>query len=109
MTERGERRPGKAIAGDTTDPDFHEKYVKALGDILATNLASYRCAAQRDGKIAGSTCGRSVAPSFGTGQIRILFSLSLPPCRSSGTESKRSMILPSANLTTTILACMAPI
>ena len=27
--------------------------MKALGDILDTNLASYRCAAQRDGKVAG--------------------------------------------------------
>ena len=43
----------KEIAGDTTQPDFHEKYMKALGDILDTNLASYRCAAQRDGKVAG--------------------------------------------------------
>jgi hypothetical protein len=43
----------KEIAGDTTQPHFHEKYIKALGDILDTNLASYRCAAQRDGKVAG--------------------------------------------------------
>ena len=43
----------KEIAGDTTQPDFREKYLKALDDILDTNLASYRCAAQRDGKVAG--------------------------------------------------------
>jgi hypothetical protein len=43
----------KDIAGETTQPDFHEKYMKALDDILDTNLASYRCAAQRDGKVAG--------------------------------------------------------
>lgn len=43
----------KKIAGATTQPDFHEKYMKALSDILDTNLASYRCAAQRDGKVAG--------------------------------------------------------
>ena len=41
------------IAGDTTQPDFHEKYTRALDDLLDTNLASYRCAAQRDGKVAG--------------------------------------------------------
>jgi hypothetical protein len=43
----------KAIAGDTSQPDFEEKYLKALGDLLDTNLASYRCAAQRDDKVAG--------------------------------------------------------
>ena len=43
----------KEIAGDTTQPDFPDKYIKALDDILDTNLASYRCAAQRDGKVAG--------------------------------------------------------
>jgi hypothetical protein len=43
----------KTIAGDTSQPDFEEKYFKALGEILDANLASYRCAAQRDGKIAG--------------------------------------------------------
>jgi len=43
----------KAIAGDTSQPDFEEKYFKALDELLDTNLASYRCAAQRDGKVAG--------------------------------------------------------
>jgi hypothetical protein len=43
----------RTIAGDTSQPDFKAKYFKALGDILDTNLASYRCAAQRDGKVAG--------------------------------------------------------
>jgi hypothetical protein len=43
----------REIAGDTTQPDFHEKYMKALSEILDINLASYRCAAQRDGKVAG--------------------------------------------------------
>jgi len=42
----------KEIAGDTAQPDFHEKYMMALDDILDMNLASYRCAAQRDGKVA---------------------------------------------------------
>ena len=42
----------KEIAGDAAQPDFHEKYMMALDDILDMNLASYRCAAQRDGKVA---------------------------------------------------------
>lgn len=43
----------KEIAGDTTQPDFHQKYIQALDNLLDANLASYRCAAQRDGKVAG--------------------------------------------------------
>ncbi|HKV53449.1 MAG TPA: hypothetical protein VJN94_02300 [Candidatus Binataceae bacterium] len=43
----------KAIAGDTSQPDFDEKYMSALDHLLDTNLASYRCAAQLDGKVAG--------------------------------------------------------
>jgi hypothetical protein len=43
----------KAIAGDPSQPDFEEKYFKALDVLLDTNLASYRCAAQRDGNVAG--------------------------------------------------------
>jgi hypothetical protein len=41
------------IAGDPIQPDFSEKYLKALNELLDANLASYRCAAQRDGKITG--------------------------------------------------------
>lgn len=41
------------LAGDTTQPDFQEKYLKALGELGDANLASYQCAAQRDGKVAG--------------------------------------------------------
>ena len=41
------------LAGDTTQPGFHEEYLKALGDLSDANLASYECAAQRDGKVAG--------------------------------------------------------
>jgi hypothetical protein len=41
------------IAGDPTQPDFSAKYMQALDDILDANLASYRCAAQLDGKVAG--------------------------------------------------------
>src|SRR5262249_49815470 len=41
------------LAGDTTQPDFHEKYLKALDEIGDTYLASFRCAANRDGKVAG--------------------------------------------------------
>jgi hypothetical protein len=43
----------KAIAGDTSQPDFHEKYLAALDDLLDANLASYRCAAKLDPKVAG--------------------------------------------------------
>jgi hypothetical protein len=43
----------KTIAGDTSQPDFVEKYIKTLDELLDANLASYRCAAQRDGRIAG--------------------------------------------------------
>jgi len=43
----------KEIAGDTTQPNFQEKYMQALDAILDANLASYRCAAQRDGKVTG--------------------------------------------------------
>ena len=39
--------------GDTSKRDFQRKYFKALGEILDTNLASFRCAAQRDGRVAG--------------------------------------------------------
>lgn len=41
------------IAGDPTQPAFSKKYVKALNELLDANLASYRCAAQRDGKVTG--------------------------------------------------------
>lgn len=41
------------IAGDETQPGFHEKFVNALNDIGDTNLASYQCAEQQDGKVAG--------------------------------------------------------
>lgn len=43
----------KEIAGATTQPDFDEKYMKALNDLLDANLASYQCAAKLDGMIAG--------------------------------------------------------
>ena len=41
------------LAGDTTQPGFHQKYLKALADLGDANLASFQCAAQRDGKVAG--------------------------------------------------------
>jgi hypothetical protein len=47
----------RKIAGDRKQPDFDEKYIKALDEIGDINLASYQCAARSDGKIAG------VAPS----------------------------------------------
>lgn len=41
------------LAGDETQPGFHEKFMNALNDIGDTNLASYQCAARRDGRVAG--------------------------------------------------------
>ncbi len=41
------------LAGDTMQPEFHEKYLKELDDLGDANLASFRCAARRDGKVAG--------------------------------------------------------
>jgi len=41
------------LAGDPAAPDFHEKYLAALDELGDANLASYQCAARRDGKIGG--------------------------------------------------------
>jgi len=41
------------LAGDPTQPEFHERYLAVLDEIADMNLASYRCAARRDGRIAG--------------------------------------------------------
>jgi hypothetical protein len=43
----------RQLAGDPMQPGFGEKYMNALGELGDVNLASYECAAQRDGKIAG--------------------------------------------------------
>ena len=41
------------LAGDPKDPDFHQKYMQTLNEIGDATLASYQCAALRDGQVAG--------------------------------------------------------